>query len=752
MRGKIPARLHQDLLAIFFLCIVVVVFFYKTIFFGLLPIPSDTLIGRYHPWVDALVAEFPRGMPYKNYLISDPVRQQIPWRKLVVESLSSGRKPGWDPHSFGGTPLDLNSQAAPFYPFNILFLWFNFPTAWSLLIISQVVGMMVFTYIFLRVIKRSPQAAMVGALMAGFGGFGIAWLYWGTMLSTLMWLPLLLIAITYLKPHRSRVQKLFWVLVFTFGVFCALTAGHLQIALYVLLLAAAYTLHVSQHARSRLPFLPWVIALPTITILFHSTIFRFIQFLSTTVRASSPTLWQSEGFFIPLKHLIQYIAPDYFGNPGRFNYWSTWNYGELIGYVGMAGLFFGVIGILSVSQKNRFWTRALLVSFLFSLNTPIAWLPYFLKIPFISSLQPTRLLSIIGFTLAILASYGFDWLKANPNRIPQITKPLLVIGGLLTAMGLIALNGWGFPNPEFTTIALRNLVIPTFLFSLLTILLVIWWQAHQRGKKIFTGLTEAAFIGILALDLIYFGHKFLPFTAGQYLYPETQTTQFLQAIEKPFRVMVIDTEVAPTNTLTWYGIEEMGGYNPVYSKRYAHFFQALQNAPYSHELTFQRLFDPNNIYSPLLKFADIEYIISLEPLAAPFLTLSHSEGDTHIYHQENNLGRWYLADQLIVQTESLILDTMMQGTIQGKPSYIEAHALNQNITGQGEIHKLQYSPNYQAIEVSVQSPAFLVNSTPHHSHWRAYIDQKPVPIHHANYLFMGIEIPSGSHLVEFVYE
>ena len=57
---------------------------------GKLPVPSDTLVGLYHPWRDLYRDTNPRGVPFKNFLITDPVRQQIPWRKIVIDQWKEG--------------------------------------------------------------------------------------------------------------------------------------------------------------------------------------------------------------------------------------------------------------------------------------------------------------------------------------------------------------------------------------------------------------------------------------------------------------------------------------------------------------------------------------------------------------------------------------------------------------------------------------------------------------------------------------
>src|SRR6478736_4738044 len=93
---------------LFFPLIIVIislVFFSPTVVSGKLPIPADTIIGLYHPFRDLFAKDYPNGIPYKNFLITDPVRQQYPWRWLAITSEKNMQLPLWNPYTFAGGPL-----------------------------------------------------------------------------------------------------------------------------------------------------------------------------------------------------------------------------------------------------------------------------------------------------------------------------------------------------------------------------------------------------------------------------------------------------------------------------------------------------------------------------------------------------------------------------------------------------------------------------------------------------------------------
>src|SRR5260221_9217907 len=121
----------RKLLPFFILVAIIVIFFRQFFLQNLLPIPSDTIVGLYNPFRDFYVKEFPRGIPFKNFLITDPVRQEYPWRFESILQEKLLELPLWNPYNFAGTPLLANQQSAGLTPFNILFFLLPFPLSWS---------------------------------------------------------------------------------------------------------------------------------------------------------------------------------------------------------------------------------------------------------------------------------------------------------------------------------------------------------------------------------------------------------------------------------------------------------------------------------------------------------------------------------------------------------------------------------------------------------------------------------------------
>ena len=182
-------------LALLILIFPILIFYIPFLLYSRLPIPSDALVGLYHPYRDFYSQNYPNGIPFKNFLITDPVRQTYIWKELVVDVFKSGSMPSWNPYEMTGKPLMANFQSGALYPLNLVFLFLPFSLSWSILILLQTLLFGSFMFLYLRNLRINKYASLLGSLSVAFSGFSVAWLEWGNIVSTALWLPLVLFAI-----------------------------------------------------------------------------------------------------------------------------------------------------------------------------------------------------------------------------------------------------------------------------------------------------------------------------------------------------------------------------------------------------------------------------------------------------------------------------------------------------------------------------------------------------------------------------
>lgn len=746
--------------------LLVLVFFYPFIVFGKIPIPADTIVGMYHPWRDVIWDGLSSGVPFKNFLITDPVRQHYVWRKIAIEELKKGKLPLWNPYSFSGTPLLANFQTAAFYPLNILFFILPFDFAWGVLIVLQPLLAGLFLYSYLRYINVGKMGSFFGAWVFAFSGFTIAWLEWNTIIQTILWLPLVLLA----KEKLLKKVTLKWSIILFGAEVCAFLAGHLQVLFYTLIISNLYLFIKiiqfsvkNKRAGSLIgvaykKYLPFLIIGLLVFIVSSIQFIPTLQFISNSARQFDQGSYTKAGWFLPWQNLIQFIAPDFFGNPATGNYWGIWNYGEFIGYIGLMPLIFALYGIIfAMGKKTLFWGLVGFLALIFVLPTPLAKLPYILNLPFISTSQPTRLMVVVDFSLSILAALGFDWflrnLKDRNNQKKLVGITLLVLLIFLIIWLFVINPSWmQSVLPDNLLVAKRNLIFPTIT----TVLIAIFFFSlfFLRGDKRRTIFMYIIVVTVTTVDLFRFGWKFTPFTKEEWIFPSTKLIKIISDENDHSRFMALDRRIMPPNFSVAYKINDVSGYDPLYIKQYGQLVSSWEkNAPDLSNASFNRIITPQNYDSFITDLLGVKYLLSLQPLNSPKLQLVGLQGETYLYENKHAFPKAFFVENVVKVAEDNELlnkmfslgDKLKTTAVLTDDLSLEPEPLKENET----VKIVNYSPNQVDILVDTEFKRLLVLTDIYYPAWKVYLDGVEVKLYKANFIFRGVVVPVGSHRIEF---
>ncbi|HSW87664.1 MAG TPA: YfhO family protein [Candidatus Saccharimonadales bacterium] len=764
--------------------------FFKPFFLQkLLPLPTDTIVGLYYPFRDLYVKTNPNGLPFHNFLITDPVRQQYPWRNLSIGLEKNSQLPLWNPYSFGGTPLLANFQSAAFYPLNIVFFLLPFATAWSILVLLEPLLGSVFLYLYLRNLKLHPLACLLGSIAFSFSGFSVAWMEWNTVLHTVIWLPLILLA----KDKLLQKWNIRWTIIFLFAEISAFFGGHLQTLFYALCISNAYlAARIFQKAQAvgngltlpagrQEPF-PTMIRIYIPFLIFGAALFAItaiqwiptLQFINLSARSIDQN-WHQVGWFIPWQNAIQFIMPDFFGNPTTGNYWGIWNYAEFIGYIGIFPLIVSLFALFfRHDRKTLFFGSLFFLSLLFAFPTFLAQLPFQLGIPFLSTAQPTRLLFITDLSLAVLTALGLDYfIKAFLFRHPgseasprsqnrnKILYPIgflfLVFTGVWT---IILLNTkLHLITPENLIVTKHNIVLPSvfFLISSGLLLICLYGRKHRFAPTILYCII-CVLIAITLFDLYRFADKFETFASSMYLYPNTNVTKFLQEKTAGIsRVMTTDDRILPPNFSAMYHVQTVDGYDPLYLLRYGELIAASErNRPdISTPFGFNRIITPKNYDSKIINLLNVGYVLSLSDIQNPHLEKVFQDGQTRVYENHQSLPRAVFVNYVepIVRKQK-VMQRLFENDFSPKEtaivecsSCLELASVDKTDEGMPEI--TSYSENKVVLRAEVPNDSFLVLFDQYYPTWHATIDGKETKIYLTDYAFRGIIFPKGKHTVVF---
>lgn len=775
-KGKIISNIFPFVL----ICLVVLAFFWKFFFKGLIPIPADFIVGVYYPWLDYKWG-FPTGVPVKNPLLADIPSLIYPLKSLLADLLHQKELPLWNPLQFGGYPLLANFQSGVLNPTNLLYLIFDKSRAWAVQTILQPLLAAIFTYAFLRNLKRSKFASIFGAVIFAFSGFSMIWLEYNTHGYVIALIPLLLLSL----DQWLRKEKNKWGLLLSIALALQIFMGYPQVTLYSLaLLLFFFWLRVnfkifdSGSLKKLLKVIGWLVlglGLGAIQLV------PGWELLSLSQRMQEGVSGGFEVTFLPWKQMISLIAPDFFGNPATYNYWGPGNYTNNVGYSGLVGL---ILAFLVMFRKNRdkvisFFGVLFLISIIFALPTPLSKL--IMRLPFLGlgAATATKILCLANFSIAVLTAFSVDyfdqWKKEKSFfRIPSLFA--LAIIGLFLGVFLsrkIFLNyiadfpeGPGKSYLYFWAVnlkvSLRNLILPLAL-SLATFFATLAVRFRIPRKIIISGI----FL-LLTFELFRFGWKYNPFTEKKIIFPSTPVLEFLQNQARPVRISTGDT--IPISMWMAYGLESASGYDAVYPKRWAQFLSAINgggiNSPMGRygavENFGSNLFDlTNSCYVLALKRSEIDapdlkgkpgYLFRLEKFKKVF-----EEGTVEILENQRCVPRAFLVNRYRVETEiektiSLLrssdFDLRKEILLEVEPIGIEIGEKS----NEAKITWLEYLSMKELLQVESESGGFLFVSDSFYPGWKAFVDDQESKIFRANFVFRAVFVPEGKHKVRFIYD
>ena len=734
-------------------------FFHQFIFFKRVPIPADTILGMYHPFRDVVWDGFKSGVPFKNFLITDPVRQTYIWRRSAIESFKRFELPVWNPYSFSGMPLLANFQTAAFYPLNILFFIGSFPFVWGVLIMLQMVLSAVFLYYFLKNQNLNSYACLLGAISFSFSGFMISWLEWNTIGHVVLWLPLILLSIDkiiILLSAGNFKSILFWLGIFLLSLISSFFAGHLQIFSYVFLLSTAYLIFkilLLKHSRRKV-ILYFSFVFLVFTIITSVQWFPTLRLFSISARSYDLAGFLQQGWFIPWQNLIQFISPDFFGNPATQNYWGEWNYGEFAGYAGVTALIFSFYALFfRRDKKTMFFGSAFFLSLIFALPTSVAKIPFIMKIPLISSSQPTRLMFIIDFTLSVLAGLGLD-LFLKIKKKSSVFMILFILGLIFILLWLIVSLPDKIGLSEYILnlqISRRNMILPSFIFfSAGSLIFLLSTVKNNFAKQ----LLPACLILLLVFELFRSGLKFTPFSKSGWIFPNTSTIQRILNEKEPFRFMSLDRRVMPPNFSAFYKIQDVAGYDPLYLTAYSQLVSSWNKGEVDNtQASFNRIITPDIYGSFLTDYLGVKYILSYGPSKSEKLKFLFSEGETYLYENTKVFPRVFLVEKVIrVKSRKDELEQMFQlkdgiRKIAFSSENISQEPAELNDEEYAEIE--EYRDNYIKIKVKSLTERLMVVTDIFYPSWKVEIDGRIDKIYRVNFTFRGVMVARGEHIIEF---
>lgn len=207
-------------------------------------------------------------------------------------------------------------------------------------------------------------------------------------------------------------------------------------------------------------------------------------------------------------------------------------------------------------------------------------------------------------------------------------------------------------------------------------------------------------------------------------------------------------EIALNNLLPNAGI--------LYDFEYFQDLDALGRRSYSDFLVFINSL-PAERRGKLLRTVNVKYVVAFHALEVKGLELVREfpEHYSALYEVADAVPRAYVARRSIfdpnVKTtlERMASDDFdpLRDVILDAPVQLEPNA---SFQGSATINR--YENNRVLVDARLSDSGVLVLTDAFYPGWKVFVDGKEQTIRRANYLFRGVELPSGAHQVEFVYD
>ncbi|MCU0481161.1 MAG: oligosaccharide flippase family protein [Anaerolineae bacterium] len=792
---------HLPIIALFFI-LPLILFFQQTIG-GKTLLPTDNLY-QYEPYAtyrDELgVPEIPH-----NALLSDLVLQNVHWKNFIRQSLNSGEIPLWNPHQLSGVPFLAAGQQSAFYPLGVLYYVLPLASAygWFMVVNLGLAGVLMYGYALNVGINR------LGAIVAGITyqlcGFFIASAVHPMIIGAAVWLPLILWMVEWIISKKLLLNKsasALYVVVGGVAIAFNIFAGHIEMTLYTLLIVGYYSAGrllyewLRGKRREALISAGWLMVMAGLGIgLGAIQLIPLYDFVRTNWRSERASLDTVLGYAHPMRDLLLFLMPNFFGNPSHHSYmdiftgqtvtqftnlagtpittidWGIKNYVEGAMYIGIFPLILAGIAVLDMFRNrrkdappHRLMTTILAgiaLTFMFGLPTYalIFALPGFNQLN-----TPFRWVYAFSFCIALLAGFGMMTISQATHK-----KMYRRLGGILLFIGGLVIAGVGVGRFAFSTIEplLTRLIASlekadgafssaSMFFSYQAPNVLIFGAMLIASGAILTFIPNektrartvwgVISISMIALDLLIGSWGFNPSSEpewGEFTPPSVQFLTDKQANGEVFRFTTLENHEghAPLfrANITWgYGLDDVRGYESIISSQYVAY---MRDTNPQYELDFNRVaglylyqLNNNEIDWARVNLLNVKYIITHVgyPIPAQPVGTTYMPSFTEIY--ADDAVRIYDNPDALPRA-FLVDDTTDLPTIEtAQPATITAD------TGREKF-----------VDVTITDDTWLIISESYADGWRAFIrpqgagddQEQPLPVQLVYGNFQGIQFNSA---------
>jgi len=708
-------------------------------------------------------------------VLSDPANDVaslfLHWRAFGLREVSHGNLPLWNPHVLSGYPFFANFQSALLYPPNAIYLVLRLDKAINLDIALHVFLTGFFMYLWALQRDLRPAAALLTECLLMFGGPFFLHVYAGhlTALAAMAWTPLLFLVCDGLL----RKPSLRWCLLGAFGVAMQVLAGYPQHVFYTAIAIGLYvvargwrTPHGARAVAGVAAFYGGGAALSAVQIVSGLAAAR------GSIRGGGAPYEMASMFALPPENFLTLLAPGFFGDMANCAYWGRcflWEMSLFMGVAGFALAMYGAVAGTGNARRGLLPVMAVLYLLALGSHTPLFKVLYTYFPGFNSFRSNSKFIYEAAVPLALLAGIGWDKLLENAGAVTDsITRRMAIALGVM-GIGIVAAGlwiqhsaargvsgAWGkmmaavaatgesylaaadYRDAEFIKEAGDFAAHNLFLCAGLLIPAALLFIATASSKK-----APYVLMGLAILEIFSFARLNRPaFDLAEM--PPNETARFLAAHRGDDRFV----KFSFGNEAMTLHAQDIGGYDPYVSRRYAEFIAFTQHRSSNAATEYLQLARNHRLYRMLR----CRYVFIPEGFK------------TRIEETKDVLPRLQLVrDWTIITGRDRIFAAMSQPSFDPRRQVIletmpapapikTSAAANREI---GAAHVVEASTDHLTIEADLAQPAILLVTDNYSDGWRAVAlagsAQREYQVLPANYILRAIPLNAGHHRLRLEY-
>ena len=518
-------------------------------------------------------------------------------------------------------------------------------------------------------------------------------------------------------------------------------------------------------------------------------------------KSSSEQLEFARSWSLHPEEIASLVVPEFGGfdshTQGR-NYWGRNAMKINSEYFGVLVLFLALLAVPGIRRDpaNLFMGCLFLFALAYALGplTPVHWLFYHL-VPGVKVLRtPGMIAFLFAFPACVLAARSLDRLLVHetaPNPSLVLANPgrrILLIGGGLTIVSLllalaprgmtdawIALMYGGISLDKQQTLQkgydwlARGGLYVALVAAAGTALIHLRW----RGK-----VSVALLVSILCLltiaDTWRITRQFLRYVDPSHhtdvRAENRRTVAFLNGQDDLFRIFPLpDFNILRQRGHHLQDVRSATGFHDFTPRRYDRILKELEAA---HALLAARYYDRQRIpytdeqilthIRPLLNLLSAKYIA-----APPVVQIESPEfpevfaGEAFKLYQNSRALPWYylVPSVEVVEGDAAIIGRLLADDFDPlRVAIVEAGAppnFNSGPDAAGDrVEVEEYEADIGSVRLRTTSagPRLLVISENFHTNWRGFVDGAETDLVRANYIWQGVYVPAGDHIVELRYD